>query len=523
MLQLCLLVVLAAWLLYRFKLKGLFSYWALRGVPGPKTSAPFGNFSDVFLGKKSSVEFITDVYKEYPKEQYVGTQIVNTPLLHIHDPEIIRQVFVKEFHDFSGRGMYSGTDEDFLFTHLFSMSGAPWRNMRVKLSPTFSTGKLKYMFSMIKECGKQLDQHLSARLREGNGRLSVDIKDLAARFTTDIIASVAFGVQSNCINDPKSEFRDMGHRMLKPSFRLGIVSLLAFFWPRAMRALSYLGVHFVEKDVAAFFSKTVWDIVEYREKNGVQRADMLDLLIKLKNEGYLPPDSGDKEEAIDDSGLTAPQARKKLTLKELAAQCAVFLVAGFDTSTSTILFSLYLMAKNQHVQEKAVADIQNSLQRHGGKVSYDMLMDLPYVDMVINETLRLYPAVPFLTREAMTARNLPSTDVNLEKGQRLVIPVQALHMDPKYWKNPNEFNPERFTKENVAARKPMTYMPFGDGPRICIGMRMAMVQVKMALLTILTRARVAVAPDMPKEVTLDPRCILPSPVHGCRLVLSARK
>ena len=89
------------------------------------------------------------------------------------------------------------------------------------------------------------------------------------------------------------------------------------------------------------------------------------------------------------TGAQATAEPIKLTDKEIAAQCTVFFLAGFETSSSTIMFTLYLLAKNLHVQEKTVEDIRNSLNRHGGKISYEMLADVPYLDMVINGQ---YPA-----------------------------------------------------------------------------------------------------------------------------------
>ena len=89
--------------------------------------------------------------------------------------------------------------------------------------------------------------------------------------------------------------------------------------------------------------------------------------------------------------------------------------------------------------------------------------------MLFAEAMRLYPPVPFLTREAMVTRALPLTDLVVEKGTRLMIPVSALHADPRYWPEPHVYDPLRFTDEAKKARPAMVYMPFGDGPRICIG------------------------------------------------------
>ncbi|KAE8748379.1 Cytochrome P450 CYP6 [Frankliniella occidentalis] len=501
------------------------TYWQRRKVPVVTPTTLFGNYGPSILGKRSLSEVAQDIYNEHKDERYVGTYFMLTPLLQINDPDIIRSVFIKDFQDFNGRGMHSQPSYDPLSAHLFILAGQPWRNMRVKLSPTFTTGKIKYMFDTISECANHLREHVDSSVAAGGGRYVENVRELVARFSTDIISSVAFGIESNSMKNPDSEFRQMGHRIFESCLDVNLRHLLLFFGGDVMKTFS---IRCVPAAVHNFFTRIVDEMIDYREKNGVERADMLNLLIKLKNEGFLPPDSNDtaeeKNRHSDVNESNGTEARlTKLSGKDIAAQVFVFFVAGFETTSTTTSFTLYELAKHPDIQDKVVAEMDAALAKHGGKVTYDTIMDLPYTDMCVQETLRMYPPVPFLTRQAMVKRQLPLSDVVLEKGTRLMIPVRALHYDPQYWDEPLRYDPQRFTEEAKKARPQLVYMPFGDGPRICIGMRLGLVQVKMALLTILTRARVAVAPDMPKEVTLDPRCILPSPVHGCRLVLSARK
>lgn len=271
-------------------LRRRFTYWQRRKVPGPAPTIPFGNFAATILGKKSIIGGNDTIYQMFKEERYVGSYFLTTPLLHLHDPEIIRHVFIKDFQDFNGRGMYSDPENDPLSGHLFILSGTPWRNMRVKLSPTFSTGKIKYMFNTISECADFLDEHVRTSMAAGSGSYVEDVRELVARFSTDVISSVAFGIESNSMKDPDSEFRRMGHRAMGPSVEVGIRMLLVFFWREAMATF---GIRSVPNDVHQFFTRIVRETVQYRERNKVDRADMLNLLIKLKNDGFIPPDSGE--------------------------------------------------------------------------------------------------------------------------------------------------------------------------------------------------------------------------------------
>uniref|UniRef100_A0A1D1ZB53 Putative cytochrome P450 6a14 n=1 Tax=Anthurium amnicola TaxID=1678845 RepID=A0A1D1ZB53_9ARAE len=507
--------------LYVFLRRSL-TYWQRRKVPFAPPTVPFGNYADTVVGKKSLTMCVQDLYDGHRDERYLGTYFMATPLLQIHDLDIIRQVFTKEFQDFNGRGTYwdDKSPHDHLSGHLFQLSGPTWKNLRVKLSPTFTTGKIKYMFHTISECTDHLREHIDAGMAKGGGAYTEDIRDLVARLFTDVISSVAFGIESNSMKNPDSEFRRMGAGIFATTLDVNLRHLLIFFGGAIMRLFS---IRSVPSEIYHFFTKMVEETVSYREKNKIERADMLNLLIKLKNDGFIPVDGPADKEAGDSpqgSPTTTVQTRK-LELRQIAAQVFVFFLAGFETTSTTTSFTLFEMAKHPEVQRKLQEEVDATLKKHG-TLTYEAIMDMPYMEMVIQETLRHYPPVPFLTREAMVKRQLPLTDVVLEKGTRLMIPVWALHMDPQYWHEPRRYDPSRFSEENSKSRHPNVYMPFGDGPRICIGMRLGMVQVKMALASILSRASVSLAPGMPREPRFSPRCVLPSPIDGIKLTLTAR-
>lgn len=385
------------------------SYWQRRKVPVAEPHSPFlGNFADAVLGRKNISQVARDVYRKYRDQPYIGTSLFGTPLLQLNDPEIIRQVFVKEFHDFNGRGMHCDKTNDPLSGHLFVLAGQPWRNMRVKLSPTFTTGKIKYMFHTISDCSVYLQEHLVSSMRAKGGAYEEDVRELVARFSTDVISSVAFGIETNSMKDPNSEFRRMGQRIFEPNFSNNMRNMLSFFGAPLMKAFK---IRSVAPDVHEFFTRIVNESVTYREQHGVERADMLNLLIKLKNEGFVPPDApGDRDRdrasSTDDKAATVSNGvndnhangtadhsngtggtatdRQKLEQGEIAAQVFVFFVAGFETTSTTTSFALFELAKNQDAQDKLIAEVDAVLLKHGGKVTYEAAMDMKYMDMVVH-------------------------------------------------------------------------------------------------------------------------------------------
>ncbi|XP_034255739.1 cytochrome P450 6a2-like [Thrips palmi] len=502
--------------LYAFLRRSL-TYWRRRKVAFAPPSVPFGNYADTILGKKSLAMVVHDIYETHRDQRYVGTYFMAMPMLQLHDVDIIRQVFIKEFQDFNGRGMHYDPSYDPLSGHLFQLSGPIWKNMRVKLSPTFTTGKIKYMFSTIGDCNDNLCEHIDANLAEGRGVYTEDIRDLVARLFTDVISSVAFGIESNSLKNPDSEFRRMGARIFEPCLDVNLRHLLIFFGGGIMKTFS---IRSVPAHIHDFFTRIVDEMVDHREKNNVERADMLNLLIKLKNDGFVPVD-GPGEERSDSQDSSSKQVQK-LEKHQIAAQVFVFFLAGFETTSTTTSFTLYELAKNPEIQTKLQQEVDAVLQKCNGKLTYEATQDMHYMDMVIQETLRHYPPVPFLTRQAMVKRQLPLTDVVLDKGMRLMIPVWSIHMDPEYWEDPTRYDPTRFSEEAKSARHPGVYMPFGDGPRICLGMRLGLLQVKMAVASVLSRATVTLAPGMPRQPRFSPRCVLPSPIDGITLTLTAR-
>jgi cytochrome P450 family 6 len=136
-----------------------------------------------------------------------------------------------------------------------------------------------------------------------------------------------------------------------------------------------------------------------------------------------------------------------------------------------LTFSTYELALNQDVQDKLRSEINEVLAKHNGEVTYDAIMEMKFLDMVFNETLRKYPVVDLQSRKATKDFAIPKSNLVIPAGTAVMIPIYALHNDERFWENPNKFDPERFTPENVQKRHPFTFIPFSEGPRICIGLR----------------------------------------------------
>lgn len=327
--------------------------------------------------------------------------------------------------------------------------------MRAKLSPTFTPGKLRGMFSIMKNCGQTLEDYLSKNVE--NGVNVFEFRDLFARFTINIISSVAFGIDNDCINEPEHIFRKISAKIFEPNLKNGIRGLFSLLAPDFFHKIKFRSV---EREVEDFFFSMVKQTVEYREEKNNSRNDFMQLLIQLKNQGFVSVDK-DSEAQNAESGA---ENIKKLNLNQLTANVFLFFLAGFETSSSTLSFCFFEIARNPEIQKKVQEEIDRVFEAAGAeRITYEMLGDLKYLECCIDEALRKYPIVPFLFRKATHDYKLADSDLIVPKGTSIIIPVLGFQLDPQIYENPMQFKPERFLNSSNGNENSegLFYTPFG--------------------------------------------------------------
>ncbi|XP_011164433.3 probable cytochrome P450 6a14 isoform X2 [Solenopsis invicta] len=479
----------------------VFNFWHKKGVFYVEPVVPTGNIT----GKEHVGVFFHDAYLKYKGHRVFGTYTFFKPNLVIADLDLIRTVLTKEFQSFHDRGMYCNEKIDPLTGNLFLMPGKRWRNMRVKMTPTFTSGKIKQMFAIMKECGEELAKHLEnkAKMRD-----SIEIKDILASYTTDVIMSTAFGVKSNCVQKPNNEYRIQGKKV----FDINYIKLaLAMFAPQIME---FFSIPFTPQSVTDFYMKMFQEAVEYRQAHHIVRHDFMNLLIQLMERGYVDPE--DDKKTIDESSIV-----NKLTMAEATAQSFAFFVAGFETSASTATYTLYELAQYQNIQDKVRKEIDEMLVKHGD-LTYDAINDMTYLHKVINETLRKYPSLPILNRICTEEIDLPTTNIRIPKGTLITVPVLGVHRDPSIYPDPDKFDPERFNVDKVKERHPYAYIPFGEGPRNCIGSRFGYLQMKIGLVSLLSKYKFKLHSRTPVPLNFSERSIVLTAKSGVHLIIKPR-
>lgn len=488
------LVAVVLFLLYRYSVSK-FEFWKKRGVNGPEPILFWGNFKDAFLGKISFNQCFDDAYYNYRDERIVGLYAGHLPLLVLRDPELIKDVLIKDFPKFADRSLRPTPDMEPLSMHLFRLEAEKWKPLRSRLSPVFTSGKLKEMFHLLLECADLFEKYLDNLVAKGE---PIECRDVSAKFTTDVIGSCAFGIEVNALKAEDSEFRRMGKKIFQNDAKAIIRNRLRDY-PFLHK---FIGRFVIDHDVVDFFKTITKETIDYRIKNNVRRHDFVDALVDLK------------------------QHPEKLNLKDvddmlLTAQAFVFFAAGFETSSITIANALYELALNQTIQDRVRAEIKEVLQKTDGNITYDSIKEMKYLDACFQETLRKYPVLLWLSRTAMADYTFSGTKVTIPEGQQVFLPVFAIQRDPEIYPNPETFDPERFTDDNAKSRHPMYYLPFGDGPRNCIGARFAKNQSKVAIIKILSKFKVEPCEKtcMKYEINKNGLFLL-QPTHGIYLKMT---
>ncbi|CAD7078989.1 unnamed protein product [Hermetia illucens] len=455
-----------------------FRHWAKRKVPCLEPTFPSGSLRQ--NGKQLHLmDVFNEVYRKFKGKQPVGGMYYyNQPILVLIDPDLVHNILVKDFSKFSDRGMFFNQRDDPLSANLLTLEVHEWKPLRSKLTPTFTSAKMRLMYPTILQIMDEFHKALRKLLKTQS---EVEIKDLLARFTTDVIGTCAFGIECNSLKDPDTEFRRTG----RTAFEKTRYGLIGRAFVRQFPDLSRkLGLKIIPDDVNDFFMRAVRETVEFREKNNVRRNDFMDILIQMKNGSNITEETK--------NGST------KLTFEELAGQAFIFFLAGFETSSTNMTYTLYELAMNTEIQERARHEINDVLEKHGGEFTYDAMKEMAYIDHINKESIRKYPPATVLPRKCLCDYEIPNSDIVIEKGTNVIISTFSIHRDPNIWPDPEVFNPERFTPEEMQGRHPVAFLGFGDGPRNCIGAKFGQMQSRIGIVSLLKNYRFTPCSKTPK-------------------------
>lgn len=448
------------------------------GIKGPKPWPFIGTFLEYRRGVHN---FDMECFQKYGKVWgfFDGRQ----PMIGVMDTSMIKAILVKECYSVFTNRRDLGLNGP-MADAVSVVEDEAWKRIRSVLSPSFTSGRLKEMYKIMMDHSNNMIQDLHKRAETGD---AIEIKDVFGPYSMDVVTSTAFSVDIDSINNPADPFVDNIKKMVKFNFLNPLLVLVVLF-PFLGKILDKFEVSFFPGDVVQFFYNFLARIKSERSVNNHKnRVDFMQLMV----------DSQTSENIKDDK-----ETYKGLTDHEILSQAMIFIFAGYETTSSTLSFLAYNLAINPDIQKILQEEVDEAFPDKA-KPTYEGLAQMEYLDMVLNESQRLYPIANRVERIAKSSVEI--NGVTIPKGACIAVPVYALHRDPSLWPEPEAFKPERFSKENKDNIDPYAYLPFGAGPRNCIGMRFAMVSMKLAVVELIQNFTIVTCKEtmIPMELGID--------------------
>lgn len=412
---------------------------------------------------------LTRCAREYG--EVVFLQVEDTAVCLLSNPEAIEEVLKDRllFVKAADLRMMKGI----LGNGLVTSEGSFWQRQRRLTQPVFHQQRIANYGEVMVE----YTQSLLETWRDGETR---DIHADMMRLTLNIVMKTIFD----------QDVTDEAANHVAHAVEVGLNWFEGRLKAEAMGETLPITEDARYESAIALLDETIYAIINHRRSTGELGGDLLSMLMQVRD-------------ADDGSQMTDQQLRDETT---------TLVLAGHETTSNTLSFTWMLLAQHPEVQAKLAEELQTVL---GGRApTIADLTRLPYANMVIKETLRLYPVVTDLTREA--TRDCKIAGHSIPAGCTMIMSQWVMHRDPRYFDAPEVFAPERWL-DDLEKRLPRgVYFPFGDGPRVCIGKSFALMEAVLLLATIAQRFQLDLVPD--QTIEFQPSITL-RPKHGIQVVL----
>ena len=416
---------------------------------------------------QASRQNLLNIIPEVSTRMPIVSGQTGTPWHMLTDPLAIRRVLLENVDTYPKSIVTKNLLRPAIGESLFIAEGKHWRWQRRTAAPAFSHRNVTALAPVMTRAAERSSERI-AKI----GNRAVNMLDEMVTATFDVISDVTFSGESGFDRAAVHRAIDI---YISDAGKVSLFDVLGLpdWIPRPGRNLSANGMGDM-KDAA----DRVINARQAERSHGV--PDLLDLLL-------------DGED---------PKSGRRMTTEEIRDNLLTFIVAGHETTALTLAWSLYLCAFDPTVQARARDEAQTVLQ--GRAATADDVPNLPYIRQIIDEALRLYPPAAIVSRTALAQDTLCDTPIN--PGDTVIIPIYALHRSHLLWDEPDRFAPDRWANGTKPDR--YAYLPFGDGPRICIGASFAVQEAVIILATLLGRFRFksvkGVDPDPVMIITLRP-------------------
>lgn len=485
----------------------LFIYWVpwwvvtmitINKIPGPPTYPIIGNLLDIHIPTDKLWVFLRNMGKKY----YPIYRIWSGPLCAVAFlcPEDIELLMSTTKHITKSKIYY--LMQAWLGTGLLTSTGVKWQNRRKILTPSFHFNILQQFIPILTEQSELLINRLETECNQPH----TQIVPIITTFTLHSICETAMGTRLDVKNQKQRAYVKAIHR---------IGELIVH---RVLRPWLYL-------DQAYFFSPQYWElkrvskflhgfsnkVIKERKENFKDR----DFSIEAEDDGFTTK----KRLAMLDLLISAQKNGENIDDEGIREEVDTFMFEGHDTTAMCLSFTSLLLANHANIQEKIVEELRGIFGNSDRAPTYQDLQNMHYLEMVIKESLRMYPSVPLIAR---------ITDEPIHTHTGYVIPswvfvhvyIYDLHHNPELYPDPEKFDPDRFSPENTQKRHPFAYIPFSAGPRNCIGQKFAILEIKTVISSILRRF-ILEPIDTPADIVLIQDLII-RPKYGIKIKFKPR-
>jgi cytochrome P450 len=419
-------------------------------LPGPPGLPLIGNVHQIRLAHfHEQLEAWREQYGDAYRVRIWGRRFVV-----ISDPQLAAEALRDRPNNFGRTARVSTAATEMGFGGLFASNGEKWRRQRPMVMAAFDPGHVRRYFPAL----VQVAQRLARRWQRSAGG-GIPLQGDLMRYTVDVIAGLAFGTDINTLEGEGEVLQQHMDKILPALFRRTLAAFPYWHWIRLPhdRALD----HHLE----AFRAAVQVFIGAARER--IRRDPSL---------AQAPTNLIEAMIAARDQPGTA------LRDEDVAANVATMLLAGEDTTANTLAWMLYLLSRNRWALERATAEVRRALGEDRVPARIEQLEQLEFVEACAHETMRLKPVAPILPQQA--ARDTTLGGIAIPAGTLCIFLMRAPALDERHFAHPLAFDPDRWISEDAMGAK-RTSMPFGAGPRMCPGRYLALLEIKMAMATLL--------------------------------------
>uniref|UniRef100_A0A2N9FED0 Cytochrome P450 n=1 Tax=Fagus sylvatica TaxID=28930 RepID=A0A2N9FED0_FAGSY len=469
-----------------------------QGISGPKPAFLLGNIKEIKKAQSNTEKVVTigapalhkcaaalfPFFEEWRKQfgEIFMFALGNTQILCVNQPDVVREITTCTSLDL-GKPSYQHKERGPLLGQgILTSNGAAWAHQRKVLAPELYMEKIKGMINLITESTSTLLNSWNSMIEKEGGQADIRIEEYMRSFSGDVISRACFGSNFSKGQEIFHKLRALQEAMSKKCLSTGVPGM------RYLPTKSNREAWGLERDVRTL----ILEVVKQR-KEAAYEKDLLQTVL----EGAKNSDLG--QEATD---------------RFIVDNCKNIYLAGYETTAVSATWCLMLLAANPEWQARVRAEVLEICK--GQNPNADMLRKMKQLTMVIHESLRLYPPVAVVSREAF--KDMKFGDIHVPKGVNLWTLVLTLHTDPEIWgPDAYNFNPDRFANGITGACKhPHLYMPFGVGPRVCLGQNLAMIELKILIALILSNFSFSLSPSYSHSPALT---LVIEPKHGVNLLV----